>query len=357
MSTLKTNNLQLLDQSRTIAISKIAEMNGGFSFRNKIVDGRFDFWYEAVSQSAIGYGSDTMWQNNHSGSTKIHSQQLLTAGVDLPAIEVPSAKYFSRTAVTSVTGVSNSVTKLHKIEGVNTFAGKIVTISFYAKADAVKPLGVSMAQDFGSGGSSPVYIAGQLVSLSSGWERYSLQFQLPSMSGKTIGTNSSLLIFFWFDGGSTVAGTYNISSMVQQSGTFDIACVQLEEGSVATPFEELPMEISQTRVNRYFRTSYPYGTVIGTANIFSPIWYKCTSGDNYNYLGWIDFGIKMRLTPAVTTYSQITGASGKVADTAHVLDIASVAAPMDNGIMFYVNNTPLTYPVEFHWHYKADARL
>ncbi len=235
--------------------------NQSHSFRNKIIDGRFDFWYEGTSQTFSGYGSDTMWQNNHSGSTKTHSQQSLVAGVDLPAIDCPSAKYFSRTTVTSVAGVSNSVTKLHKIEGVNTLSGKIVTISFYAKADAVKPLGVSMAQDFGSGGSSPVYIAGQLVSLSSGWARYSLQFQLPSMSGKTIGTNSSLKIFFWFDGGSTIAGTYNISSMVQQSGTFDIACVQLEEGTVATPFEELPIEVNQMRVNRYFQQLNPSGDV------------------------------------------------------------------------------------------------
>ena len=244
---------------------------GVLGFRNKIVDGRFDFWYEAVTQSGIGYGSDTMWQNNHSGSTKTHTAQPLVLGVDLPSIDVPTAKNFSRTVVSSVAGAGNSVTKSHKIEGVNTCAGKIITLSFYAKADATKPLGVSMVQNFGSGGSSPVYIAGQLVPLSSGWARYSLQFQLPSMSGKTIGTDSSLQVVFWFDGGSTVVGTYNISSMVQQSGTFDLACVQLEEGTVATPFEELPIEVSQQRVNRYWER---LNFAVTAYSAYSSFWFK-----------------------------------------------------------------------------------
>lgn len=54
---------------------------------------------------------------------------------------------------------------------------------------------------------------------------------------------------FWFDAGSNYAS--RVANLGQQSGTFDIACVQLEEGSVATPFEELPIEVSETRVNRY----------------------------------------------------------------------------------------------------------
>ena len=81
MSTLKTNNLQLLDASRNISVSKIAEMNGGFSFRNKIVDGRFDFWYDGTTSTAFGYKTNTMWYDGHSGTTKTHSQQSLVAEV------------------------------------------------------------------------------------------------------------------------------------------------------------------------------------------------------------------------------------------------------------------------------------
>lgn len=249
----KTVNVNTLQQASdvTAAINARVGSAGAFSFRNKIVDGRFDFWYEGTSQSSGGYGSDTMVFNQSIGSTKVHSQQLLVAGVDLPAIDCPSAKYFSRTVVTSVAGAENNVLKNFKIEGVSTLAGKVATLSFYAKADSAKNIGLSATQYFGLGGSASVSIGSQLVSLSTSWKRYSVQINIPSIFGKTIGTGDYIQIGIAFDMGPTYSSQFG--GLGQQSGTFDIACIQLEEGTVATPFEELPIEVSKVRLNRYFR--------------------------------------------------------------------------------------------------------
>ena len=235
--------------------------DGGISFRNKIIDGRFDFWYEGTSQTSSGYGSDTMWQNNHNVSTKVHSQQLLTTGVDLPSIDYPTAKYFSRTVVTSTAGAANYVIKAQSIESVSTLAGKTVTVSFYAKADSVKNIALELYQYFGSTGSTAVSNPLGLVSLSTSWQRFSKTITLPSISGKTIGAQDILQLCFWFDAGINFAA--RSSSLGQQSGTFDIACVQLEEGSVMTPFEELPIEVNQMRVNRYYEQILLTGTLCG----------------------------------------------------------------------------------------------
>ena len=135
--TLISSNSRSIDVD-DIGVRSYAGGGGAFNYRNKIVDGRFDFWYEGTSQTTSGYGSDTMWVNANVGSTKVHSQQTLAIGVDLPSIEVPSATYFSRTVVTSVAGASNYCNKWARVEDVRTLAGKTVTISFYAKADAVK---------------------------------------------------------------------------------------------------------------------------------------------------------------------------------------------------------------------------
>ena len=237
-------------------------VNGGYSLRNKIVDGRFDFWYEGVSQTTSGYGSDTMWVNAQVGGSKVHTRQLLTAGADLPAIEVPSTKYFSRTVVTSVAGASNQVRKYQVIEDVRTLAGKTVTVSFYAKADAAKNIALSFEQNFGLGGSTTVLVAVGLVPLTTTWARYSRTVTLPSVSGKTIGADNNALVFsLWFDAGSAYNGV--ASSLGQRSGTYDICCVQVEEGSIATPFEELPPEISESRVNRYYEEGI--NALIGSA--------------------------------------------------------------------------------------------
>ena len=109
--------------------------------------------------------SGTMWLNGNVGSTKVHSQQPLVVGVDLPAIDCPSAQYFSRTVVTSVAVASNYVNMTHNIENVGTLAGKTVTLSFYAKADAAKNISIDLHQYFGASGSTDITTGGQLVAL------------------------------------------------------------------------------------------------------------------------------------------------------------------------------------------------
>lgn len=223
-----------------------------------MVDGKFDFWYEGTSQTSNGYGSATMRFCDHTGSTKTHSREELALGTTLPNIHVPTARFYSRTSVTSVAGSTNYVRLQQKIENGNTLAGKIVTVSFFGKADAAKTLGVTLSQGFGVGGSGTTYIlpdSVSTISLTSTWQYYSVVFTIPSLSYKTVVYDSSHVLYlnFWFDAGSSVSINTLGLGMPQQSGTFDIACVQLEEGSVATPFEELPAEVALSSVMRYFQ--------------------------------------------------------------------------------------------------------
>lgn len=247
---------QIISSNRNITVDDVAVRSyagggGAFNFRNKIVDGRFDFWYEGTSTTGNGYGAATMWRQDSNGSTKVVSQKTLTPGVDLPAIECPTAKYFHRTVVSSVAGTANYTDVFQTIEDVRTLAGKQVTLSFYAKADSAKSISTWFNQHFGTTGSAVIGpICVQMYALTTSWKRYVATFTLPSITGKTIVDGSFLSVCFGYDLGSnqTQYGTQG-----NQSGTFDIACVQLEEGSVATPFEELPIEVSEMRVNRYYQ--------------------------------------------------------------------------------------------------------
>lgn len=227
------------------------------SFKNHIIDGRFDFWYEATTQTTSGYGSDTMWSNTNGGSTKTHSRQVFTVGGTFPGGKL-YPQYFSRTVVTSVAGAANYVLKLQKMEDVTKLAGKTVTLSFYAKADANKNMAIEMSQVFGTGGtpSGAVYEIGtQKIALTTSWTKYTATIAIPSISGKTLGTDgvstSYTLFAFWFDAGSD----YNArtDTLGQQSGTFDIAMVQIEEGSVATNFQDISYGVEENRVYRYYR--------------------------------------------------------------------------------------------------------
>jgi hypothetical protein len=129
---------------------------------------------------------------------------------------------------------------MHKIENVANLSGKTITISFWAKADSNKNIALSLHQYFGTGGTPSFDIISnqQLISLTTTWQKKTITLTLPSIVGKTLGTygihTSYTRIKFFFDAGSSVVSFEGITGMIQQSGTFDIAQVKLEDGSVAT---------------------------------------------------------------------------------------------------------------------------
>ena len=144
----------------------------------------------------------------------------------------------------------------HRIENVRRLAGKTVTVSFWAIAGSGTPkLGVSFNQSFGTGGSpsSAVPVNGQSVTLSGAFARYSLTFALPSISGKTLGSNSDdyLQLYFWYSCGATNA-TWAGNPGVQ-SGTIWLWGVQLEVGSVATPLEKPDLQQELANCQRFYQ--------------------------------------------------------------------------------------------------------
>jgi len=225
------------------------------SFRNKIINGNFDIWQRGTSQTNSGYGSADRWHCTNTGTTKNVSIQSFQFG----QTEVPNnPKYFMRHVVTSVTGTGNFCILQQKIEDVTLLSGKTVTVSFYARAASAKNIAVDFYQNFGTSGSTGVTNIGiTSIALTTTWKKYILTITLPSVSGMTIGANSYTDLRFWFDCGSVFDS--NINALIgQQSGTFDIAQVQLEEGSVATNFEQRPIGIEWSLCYRY----YEYGNAV-----------------------------------------------------------------------------------------------
>lgn len=223
------------------------------SLRNHLINGNFDIWQRGVTQTVTGYGSDDRWYNTNTGSTKTHSQVACT---DLERALFNSI-YFSRTAVVSVLGAANFVQKGQHLEDVTKLAGKTVTISFWAKADTNKNIVLHLAQGFGTGGSPSANVTGigiQAVALTTTWQKKTVTIAIPSIVGKTLGTDgvntSSTAITFTFDAGTNL--TASNALIGQQSGTFDIAQVQLEEGTVATPFEQRHIGNELALCQRYY---------------------------------------------------------------------------------------------------------
>ena len=273
---------------------------GPFAFRNKIINGNFDIWQRGTSLSS-GTGGRYLadrFTNGSAGTTCTAAQSAFALGQP----DVPNEpEYYISTAVTSVAGASNNATLHQHIESVKSCAGKTVTLSFYAKSNASRNIAVELYQNFGTGGtpSTSVSIPAGLKALTTSWQKFTVTVGVPSISGKVLGTggNDSLVVYFWFDAGSS--NSSRASSLGQQSGTFDIAQVQLEEGSIATPFELRPIGTELSLCQRYYQTS-------GTTNAANLIRFhgNVTNGSSYSANVWLK--VQMRADPTPTLQSQGT---------------------------------------------------
>jgi hypothetical protein len=236
------------------ALGSVASINNGplAGMRNAIINGNFDIWQRGTSSSSSGYFSADRWASVIAGTTHSVSRQAFTLGqTDVPG----EPTFYHRTVVSSVAGAGNFAILIQRIEDVRTFAGQQVTVSFWAKADATKNIAVELHQLFGTGGSPSAEVTAigvTKVSIGTSWQKVTITATVPSISGKTLGTNndSAFSIFIWFDAGSSFNS--RTDTLGQQSGTFDIAQVQVEPGPIATTFERRPIGTELSLCQRYF---------------------------------------------------------------------------------------------------------
>jgi hypothetical protein len=208
---------------------------GGGAATNAIINGAFEINQRNFTSSTVStLGFDRFESVVGGDGTVTYSAQSFTVGeLDVPTFGTP--KRFARLVTSGQTNAASRAQFATKIENVSTLAGQTVTFSFYAKAGSGTPsVALELFQVFGTGGSSSVSIPLGKVAISSSWNRYSLSVAIPSISGKTIGTSDSIQANLFVSAGSDFNA--RASTLGIQNNTFDIWGVQLEAGSVATPF-------------------------------------------------------------------------------------------------------------------------
>jgi len=232
--------------------------NNKFSSKNAIINGAFDIWQRATistSASASGYFADRFRYvaTGSTGKAVTQSQQSFTVGT--APVAGYEGRYFYRIFInTSASGYTYEALE-QPIEDVRTFAGNTVTVSFWAKADTTRSVTPQLQQYFGTGGvpSATVTTAGTAASLTTSWQRFTQTITVPSISGKTIGTNndSSLILALTFPNNAAY--------------TIDIWGVQVELGSTATAFVRAGGSIACENIlaqRYYYRTSNTLGSSV-----------------------------------------------------------------------------------------------
>lgn len=256
--------------------------------KNAIINGGMDIWQRGTSFTSVNYPSYTAdrWQPNSLAGSALNVSQV-AAGLNGFQYALRAQRPNGDTAVNG-RFISQSIESANSIP----FAGQIVTLSFYARAGA-NFSGTSLIVEFDSGTGTDQNVLGgftgqtTIASISplptTSWARYTLTATVPSTA-----TQLGLLIHY------TPTGTAGTADY------FDITGVQLELGSLATPFSRAGGSIGGELAlcQRYF---IRYGT--GTA--YEPFGVTIVNNATTLWLPVI-FNYPMRSAPTLTASAAST---------------------------------------------------
>jgi hypothetical protein len=286
--------------------------------RNKILNGDFSIWQRGTSFSSSGQYTADRWVCILNGTAS--RQQFTTGSAPISGYE---GQYYLNWTINAN---AQNAEMLQRIEDVRTFAGQTVTLSFWARSTAgAQPLNVAIYQNFGTGGSPSSMVPATLISgtspytPTSTWQRFSFTFSIPSISGKTLGTNNDH--FLW-------VRTLQFTTTATNT-SIDIWGVQLEAGNQATPFhtatpnQQTELAACQRYYRRFDASSNAYSILMN-----SGIGYNATTAVFPFFIGnsmrtvpsSIDYSSNLRLNDSVSTIN----VSSMNIDGAATKDIAMV---------------------------------
>ena len=275
---------------------------------NAIINGAFEInqrgFTSSTTNSAFGFDR---WFAFMSGGTATQSAQTFSPGT-APLTNFEGSN-FLRLTTSGQSAAADRLVIFQNIENVRLFANQTATLSFYAKAASGTPkIAAELSQIYGTAGSATENNFLGQATLSTSWQRFSFSFALPSLSGKTITSNSRLQLALWTSAGSDWNSRTN--SLGIQNTEIDIWGVQLEAGSVATPFKRnansLQGELAACQ--RYYFHNYPAGLFPGNElasggflpqTLVAQVPVTGTAGTNRGWSQKYTLPVEMRTTPTL----------------------------------------------------------
>lgn len=246
---------------------------------NYIINGAFDIWQRGTSLNVVGATSflaDRFRIAGYAGSGTTASRQTFSLN-ELNVNGFGEEEFYLR-----VNSTNQQLYFDNRLEDVRTLAGQVATLSFWAKAASPLVLTSNMFQGFGSGGSADNVFTNKNNNITTSWQRFTHTFTVPSISGKTVGAGSFLSAYF-------VSSTLNTN--------LDVWGVQLEAGSIATPFRRNANSI-QGELAACQRFFWRFTSEGATGN-YMPFG-MCHAIDSNSARGIINYPVTMRKAPDMT---------------------------------------------------------
>lgn len=219
-------------------------------FKNYIINGKFDIWQRGSSFNIAGGEArcTDMFLAYSTATTPTASRDSGTSG------------FYNSLKISGANSISNKHI-IHRIEAVNTISFGVngntkITFSLWLKADVNSTVRVAIRvpNTTDTWGSYTTPKTSNDIHITTSWERYSVTFDLD---------------FVYWGGIALDVTTSTAQTSLWTTGW------QLEQGSVATPFENRPYGLELSLCQRYYETSYVYQNgvyYVGTQGLNSITW-------------------------------------------------------------------------------------
>lgn len=369
---LSSNTVTLPNESVTADKLNVGQIGGR---RNLIINGAMQ-----VAQR----GTDFSVTNGVSAwaADRFQVYEDTNGSLDLDQVSESPADFTYSTKIT-VTSADTDLTTgqqswvRQRIEGYNTAhlnwgtaSAKTVTLSFWVRSSITGTFAGSINNSAGN----RVYPYTYTISSADTWEHKTITIE-GDTSGTWLTTNGVGCTVFWSLGMAsnlqTTAGSWAASGARTATGetqliatngaTFYITGVQLEVGTVATPFEHRSYGEELALCQRYFETSIGGGSVTGDYSTNGT-----ATGSAYNGTSdFYSFKVEKRATPAITAYSYLTstlqGASSITTigydsvGTTSGQNITVSALTKNTGFSWFINQGSLNGRV--YYNFTADSEL
>ena len=287
--------------SLTVNSNNISAVNS-LGFRNRIINGDMRIDQRNAGASVAITTSDNYITDRFTGIVSANSK--LTGQQNAGSVTPPAgfSNYLGMTVASSANvtvGATDTYIIGQQVEGYNmadfawgTASAIPVTLSFWVRSSVTGTFGGSLRNS----GATRSYPFTYTISAANTWEQKSVTIA-GETSGTWLATNGiGIRLLFGLGVGSTLSGTagsWASANYVSATGatklietnsaTFYITGVQLEAGSVATPFErrdygrELMMcqryyyKLKGTTAGQYFASSFNESTTQANGTIFFPV--------------------------------------------------------------------------------------
>jgi hypothetical protein len=260
-----------------------SDAQGGHTFRNRFMNGDMRVWQRGTTFSSIGtstYSADR-WMSNYGGTAPTFSR----------STDAPTGFKYSISLVGSSTSYHGILQRIESLN-ISDLSGQTVTLSFYAKLSSGTATGglsisVGYANSVDNFGTTTGELETNITSTVSGsWTRYSYTFTVSA----TAATNGLYVVVF--------------NPSASQTFTMLLTGLQLERGSLATPFESRPYGVELQLCQRYFHSlggDTPYQSIN-----------TCVYYGSSEAVGFFRNPVEMRTIPTISKSGNWTVLGGAV---------------------------------------------